>query len=314
MNQPKICVSILNWNNSDDTIQCIESLSKTPNLDFEIIILDNGSTDESINKLANLKKTTLIKSQTNLGFAGGHNLIIKTALSRKFDYVWLLNNDTIVAPDCLEKLITHCEANKNTGMASPIIKDREAPHMLQHVLSLLNSTNTGIFECMNINEAIELQKSKENKVILWGTALLIKMSTIEKVGLLDENLFAYSEDTDYSLRCIKNNFFNKVIFDAEIFHHRPNGLRKNHYFYYTHRNSFLTWKKYIGLYDLIRSTRWNLKLAQKQINSLENNHDSISSIKLGIWHGWTNRGGAYSSDVKISMIGLFFVNALLKIA
>ena len=314
MTTRSVCISILNWNNVDETIQCIDSLKIIQNVSCRIVVLDNDSSDNSMEKLSTLKTIELIASATNLGFAGGHNVVIKHALQHDYDYVWLLNNDAKVNPGCLEQLVAWIEDHPDVGMVSPIIKDLAPPCAPQHVLTLLNATRTGVEEYIDLDAAISLQNEQAARVILWGTGLLIKRSTFEKVGLLDERLFAYSEDTDYSLRCIKSGLLNQVVFDAVLFHHRPVGFRKAHYYYYTSRNSFLTWKKYVGFKDLLRLTRWNLKLAKRQIAELHQEPVLANSLKLGIWHGWVNRGGSFQAGEKLGSVPKLVVEFFLAIA
>jgi GT2 family glycosyltransferase len=311
---PTVCISILNWNNADETLKCIDSLKNIQNIRCKIVVLDNGSSDDSVKKLSSLKNVVLITSAINLGFSAGHNLIVRHALSHACDYVWLLNNDATIESRCLEKLVAWSECHPEAGMVSPVVKDSTPPYALQHVLTLLNTTRTGVEEFPDVDEAQALQNEQPARVILWGTGLLIRRTTIEKVGLLDEHLFAYSEDTDYSLRCIQAGLLNQVVFDASIFHHRPTGFRKPHYYYYTHRNAFLTWRKYVGLKDLVRLTRWNLRLAKRQIAEMKQENILVDSLKLGIWHGWMNRGGSYRSGERLGFMAEFLVDFLLTIA
>ncbi|MDD2881492.1 MAG: glycosyltransferase family 2 protein [Rhodoferax sp.] len=312
--QPSVCISILNWNNADETLHCLESLKKINQSNVRIIVLDNGSTDDSIQKLQVQSGFELITSATNLGFAGGHNKIIQYALDHDFKYVWLLNNDALVAEKCLEHLTDHAEQHTEGALFSPVIKNLSPPHKLQHVISLLNATQTGVEEYLDIDIARELQQEQPDKIILWGTALFLRCSAVKHIGLLDEKLFAYSEDTDYSMRSIKNGYRNQIVFNAEILHHQPVGPRKPHYYYYTQRNGFLTWKKYVSFKDLMRLARWNLQLARKLKADIPGQIDAISALKLGIWHGWTNRGGPYNSQEKLGVFPTLLVNSFLAIS
>lgn len=310
----KVCISILNWNNAEETLRCIQSLSNIGKDNITIVVLDNASADQSVEKLSAMDDVELFRSEVNLGFAGGHNFVINNMSQRGFDYFWLLNNDAIVEPGCLENLLASIGRNPSVGMASPVIKDLDPPHAYQQVLTLLNVTGTGVEEHADLEQAKELQLKYPSRVILWGTGLLIKRSTIDKVGLLDEKLFAYSEDTDYSLRCMRYGLLNQVVFDATLLHYQPTGLRKAHYYYYTHRNAFLTWKKYVSTLDLLRLTRWNLKLAKRQIATLDRQPELIDSLKLGIWHGWISRGGGFDKGEKLGYLPRLLVNGLLAIA
>ena len=310
----RVCISILNWNNAPETIECIQSLGTLRDMDVEVIVLDNGSSDDSVEVLSRTAGITLMRSDVNLGFAGGHNLVMRHALQHDFDYVWLLNNDACVEPGCLPRLLAAMEADPTIGAASPVIRDKAAPHRMQHALSLLNDTGTGVVEYPDLEQAELMQQSHPDKIILWGTALLLKRSTIEQVGFLDDKLFAYSEDTDYSLRCIRHKLKNHVVLDAGIRHDAPPHPRKPHYYYYTQRNAILMWRKYVGWAQLARVVRWNAKLAHEQLQRLQGNPAAQTAIKLGIWDGLTGKGGAFLPQRSLRPHQNLIVQSLLALA
>ena len=310
----RVCISILNWNNAPETIDCIQSLGKPDDIDIEVIVLDNGSSDHSVDVLSSIVGITLMKSPVNLGFAGGHNLVMRHALQQTFDYVWLLNSDACVEPGCLHKLLATMEADPAIGAASPVIRDKAPPHQVQHALSLLNDAGTGVNEFPDLQQANRMQQANFDKVILWGTALLLKRSTIEQVGFLDDKLFAYSEDTDYSLRCIRHKLKNHVVLDACIQHESPPHPRKPHYYYYTQRNAVLMWRKYVGMAQLARVIRWNAKLAHGQLQRLEGNPAAQAAIKLGIWDGLSGKGGPFLPHRALQFHQNFIVKSLLAFA
>lgn len=310
----RICVSILNWNNAQETLACIQSLGGLDNMDASIIVLDNGSVDDSVQVLSHLHGITLMKSEVNLGFAGGHNLVIQHAMQHGFDYVWLLNNDTWVEPGCLPRLLEALETTPEIGAVSPVIRDKAAPHSVQHALSLLNATGTGVVEYPDLQQAMRMQEAEPHKVILWGTALLLKRSTIETVGLLDDKLFAYSEDTDYSLRCIQHKLKNQVVWEASIQHESPPHPRKPHYYYYTQRNAILMWRKHVNWIKLMHLIRWNAKLANNQLNRLPGRVAEQLSIKQGMWDGLVGKTGAFAAQKNLRIHQKIIVECLLAVA
>jgi GT2 family glycosyltransferase len=279
---------------------------------YDIIVLDNGSTDGSTSVLRNINGFELIESKTNLGFAGGYNLIISKAIERGYDYIWLLNNDSLVEDVCLEKLVAVAESNPKCALLSPLIKNKQAPHDVQHALSLLNKTRTGVIEISEVTKAQQEQDRHPSRVILWGTALLIRTDAIRKIGFLDERLFAYSEDTDLCLRSLENGYLNRVIFNATVLHESPQHPRKPHYYYYTQRNATLMWRKYVSTILLLKLIRWNLQLARKSLASLKNNPETSFAMVLGIWHGWIGKSGAYSPDAKMAQSSQWLVRTLIK--
>lgn len=114
---PSISIIILNWNGRSDTIECVESCLLSTYPSFRIVVVDNGSSDGS--EAALLEKfpyLDIVQTGCNLGYAGGNNRGIRHALANGADYVWLLNNDTVVAPDALAELVAMAEATPHSGM------------------------------------------------------------------------------------------------------------------------------------------------------------------------------------------------------
>lgn len=312
--QIRVCISILNWNNARDTLLCLQSLKPIQKVQHDIVVLDNGSTDDSAAVLREAEGFELIESRFNLGFAGGHNVIIKQALERGYDYVWLLNNDLSVQDDCLESLIVAAESNAECALFSPVIKNRQAPHDVQHAVSLLNLTRTGVIEITDLSTAQLEQDRHPKRVILWGTALLARTDAIKQLGLLDERLFAYSEDTDLCLRSLANGFTNRVVINAFVLHESPCHPRKPHYYYYTQRNATLMWRKYASSLLLLKLTRWNLQLAKKSLKGLTNDPDAGHALMMGIWDGWIGKGGSFSPKVRLSRPSLWLVRTLINLS
>src|SRR3972149_2630540 len=118
MNQ-KASIIIVNHNGTEDTIECLDSLKKIDCADYEIILADNASSDASffLNGIhKNFPAVKILALPRNLGFAGGNNAGIKTALDGVARYVILLINDTIVAPDFLSQMIKAAESDKSIGI------------------------------------------------------------------------------------------------------------------------------------------------------------------------------------------------------
>lgn len=311
---PRVCISILNWNNAPATLDCIVSLRLSLNPTDVIVVLDNGSTDESVKTLKTVEGIELITAEQNLGFAGGHNRVLRHALACGFDYVWLLNNDALVQGDCLRRLVEHAQAHPDCALISPVILDNLPPHAYQHTLSILNATGTGVEEILDLSVAREKQAKQPQRVIVWGTALLVRVGAISRLGYLDEKLFAYSEDTDYSLRSLREGFQNAVVFDAVIWHEHPPHPRKPHYYYYTQRNSSLMWRKHTSPLKFLKLLRWNLRLAHRQMAMLAGNPEAVDAMKLGIWHGWLNRGGGFNREKRLGLPARWLVDLAMAIS
>src|SRR5947199_350495 len=113
---PKVACVVLNWNRWADTIECVNALKECIYPQLSLIIVDNGSTDDSLARIRSAHpKVLLLESGKNLGFAGGNNIGIRYALAHGADYVWLLNNDTTPAPDAVAALVAKALADQRFG-------------------------------------------------------------------------------------------------------------------------------------------------------------------------------------------------------
>ena len=248
MNQPKVYISILNWNGLKDTLECLVSVFKLDYPNFEVIVVDNGSTDDSVEVIEKTyPQVTLIRNKENLGFTGGNNIAMHYAMDHLADYIWLLNNDTTVEPDTLTKLVTEAEQSSDIGLVSPVIYYYDEPEKVQFCDSYVDWVNQIIvypeYKNRHISDIHDNFKCGEN-TCLWGTALLIKRNVVEKIGYLDEGYFAYWEDTDYSIRALKMGYRNVICASAKVLHKTAlpdaGSLRRSaQFFYYTTRNRYI---------------------------------------------------------------------------
>lgn len=214
---PKVFIIILNWNGLKDTLECLESLSRLVYPNFEVIVVDNCSSDDSTASIRRkFPRVFVIENSKNLGYTGGNNIGISRALEQGADYVWLLNNDTVVDPDTLMKLVDEAEQSPGTGLISPIVHFYGAPEEVQFIGARLDFANC---EIIPVKEAKELgNEGVRRSLVLYGTALFIRKNVIETIGYLSEKYFAYQEDFDYSVRALRANFRTAVRVDARILH------------------------------------------------------------------------------------------------
>jgi GT2 family glycosyltransferase len=106
MTNPKVCISILNWNGAEKTIACLETVRALDYDNYTVIVVDNASRDESVARIrAAFPDVEVLQAETNLGYAGGHRLALEHVMDRGVDLFWVLNNDTTVRPDALSALV-----------------------------------------------------------------------------------------------------------------------------------------------------------------------------------------------------------------
>lgn len=244
---PKVDIVVLNWNNLDATMACLESVYQSDYINFEVIVIDNGSDQNPKEELsAKYPQVIFYENDHNLGYTGGNNQGIKLALERESDFIWLLNNDSLVDGQCLSSLIREITTSQTIGLVSPIICNNETEKKLLYCGSYVDVDNGLLHTAHNLDVICDWMSMTPDKVCLWGTALLINTKLVRKIGMLDEDYFAYFEDMDYSIRSINAGFTNKVVTDAVVFHEKKSEhLSEYPYYYhfYMARNNRLFWAK-----------------------------------------------------------------------
>jgi hypothetical protein len=138
-----------------------------------------------------------------------------------------------------------------------------------------------------------------DRIALTGTAMLVSRALYERIGGFDDTLFAYWEDTDYSIRSATTGFRNVVVFDATIFHPgkrtttAPDAVQP-HYYYFMARNELLLWRKCCRRTWFLKAAVWVLRHRLLQIERMPSNQAGIDAILAGIWDGYLARGGRYN--------------------
>ncbi|MDT3435565.1 glycosyltransferase family 2 protein [Haloarcula sp. 1CSR25-25] len=194
---PHVVAVVLNWNNYEDSSRCLESLIDQDYSNLDIILVDNASTDGSGEQLnGDFFDITVIYTKENLGFAGGMNYGIRAAMEESPDYVWILNNDSILPKKTLEGLVPILEYDSDIGILSPRIQtENEELWFLQ---GAINWRKCDVDHQVPDNNSAESQLISNEYIPM--CAALIRSEVFEQIGLLPEDYFMYYEDVDF---CIK---------------------------------------------------------------------------------------------------------------
>lgn len=197
-----IYIIVLNWNGLPDTVECVESCRTLTYSRFRLVIVDNGSTDGSASVVRKrFPDVEVIETGCNLGFAGGNNVGIRHALENGADCIWLLNNDTVVEPDTLSALVAVMEGDRKAGMVGSKIRYFDARDRLWYAGAFLDGRVP--YRCghrgLNEEDLGQYDDAGETGYVT-GCSLLVRRELIEQIGLLDEGLFLYFEDTDWGAR------------------------------------------------------------------------------------------------------------------
>ena len=244
MSHPKVSIIILNWNGLEDTIECLESLRKITYPNYEVVVVDNGSEGNDAEILAGRfgDYIHLIRNDRNYGFAEGNNIAIRYALANSNpEYILLLNNDTVVHPDFLDRLVAVAESDPHVGIVGPKVYFHKAPHTFQAAGAIVNLW-TGHMELIGLNKADEGQYD-QLKDVDWvvGCGLLIRRKVIEAIGLLCPEYFALYEETEWCLRCKKAGYRVVYVPESVLWHKGGQATAKIGGFraYYVGRNQFI---------------------------------------------------------------------------
>lgn len=239
--KPKVFIIVLNWNGCSDTVECVESLKKIVYPSCEIILVDNGSTDGSEEILRKkFPETLFIQTGENLGYAGGNNIGMKYALSLGADFVILLNNDTVVAPDFVAELVNAAESGSSIGIAGSKVYYYDKPDFISYGGGFINlRTGWSRNACCNEKDEGQCDSLKE---IDWapGCAMMVSRSVCEKTGFMNPEYFCYYEEIDWCIRAKKAGFKVVLAPKSRIWHKvfaATGGAGSGMFLYYTLRNS-----------------------------------------------------------------------------
>ena len=213
----RIAVVVLNWNGWRDTLACIASLETLNAESFSIILVDNGSTDGSVEHFQReLPGIALLQTGANLGFGGGCNVGIRHALALGAEYIWLVNSDATVDADALTALVQLADSNPKLGAVGSVLFDADAPNRVQ----LWGGGRVNLW----------LGRSNHRLApgrldFVSGASLLLRRAALEQVGLLDSaQFFMYWEDTDLGFRLRQAGWQLAVAAGSKIWHKQSASL------------------------------------------------------------------------------------------
>jgi len=215
-------VVIVNWNGQQHLARCLSSLAAQTYRDFEIIVVDNGSTDGSAAFLReNYPQVRLIENEQNLGFAGPNNQAIRAARGR---YIVTLNNDTLPPPGWLGALVQAAEAHPEMGaFASLVVFDDRRSVIDSAGLSV---TLAGMGCQRRLGQTVDQVQTPEEVFGACAAAALYRRELLDDVGLFDEDYFAYYEDVDLAWRARLRGWRAMLVPQALVYHaHSATGGR-----------------------------------------------------------------------------------------
>lgn len=301
--EPRVSVIVLNWNSYEVTRECLLSLRKLDYANREVVVVDNGSADSSPEKLAqNFPEVRLIRNAKNLGFAAGNNVAMREALERGADYLLLLNNDTVVAPDFLRALVRIAEGDPSVGMLNPKIYFFEPADRIW-CAGGVHKPWWSFPRMVGVHQRDDGRYNQAREVsFTTGCALLVKAEVVRRIGMLDEIFFLGFEDADWTVRSLQAGFKAVYVPAAVVWHKDSYDTKKNlgkaGKDFYSIRNSVLFARKHL------RTRYWPLfflslgrYLAYRTSGYLVRAElERVKALYKGLWSGCTTempaRGGA----------------------
>jgi len=215
----RTAIILLNWNSYEHTANCIRSLQKCVGGGFDVIVIDNGSKDGSIEKLQHeFDQVIFIPFEMNLGFAGGNNRGFEYAIEKNYEYVMMLNNDVFVQPPFLSHLVNYMDMHPEAGAIQPKIFFNNDRAKIWNGGSSYASFFGWTYSKNYMRKEGVIQQTLHEVDWITGCALLVRTSILKEIGLLNEKFFIYYEDVDLSFRIQQAGY--KLIFHPEsvIYH------------------------------------------------------------------------------------------------
>lgn len=289
MSYPLVYVVTLNWNRPFDTLACLTSLAEQTYPNLKLLVVDNGSTDESIAQIeAAFTQVEVIANPQNAGFAGGMNVGIRQALAGGAAFVFVLNNDTLLAQDVVEKLWQ--VARDRRAVTAPIIYYAAEP---QRVWSLGAQTNPWTLELVGGMRG-QMDVGQWTAVVpcefVPGCAMFLPREALEEVGLFDERFFMYYEDSDLCWRLTQAGWPILSLTEAKMWHKvalSSGGSDSANERYWMARSSVLFFAKYARGWQWPVIVFWRLGSAVRTTWRLWRlqRSEALKAYWRGLWHG-----------------------------
>ncbi|WP_428331020.1 glycosyltransferase family 2 protein [Mucilaginibacter sp.] len=283
----KVSIITVNFNQPQVTEELLRSIPGTYT-NIEIIVVDNGSkTDHTVEWETRYPEVKFIRSEQNLGFAGGNNVGINAASG---DYLFLVNNDTEFTAGLVEKLVAVLDSKPGVGMISPKINYFVDKGLIQYA----GYTHMNYYTCRNSCIGLKERDNGQYDHITaptaycHGAAMMIRREAIEKAGLMSENFFLYYEEVDWCEHIIRAGYQAWVCTDALIYHKESVSVGKKSPLkeYFMNRNRILFTRRNAPLFNkLVFYPYFILLVVPRNLLSYikEKNYNFIPMLLKAVW-------------------------------
>jgi GT2 family glycosyltransferase len=218
--QLNVYLIILNWNGKKDTLACLASLKNVSYKNLSLIVVDNGSNDDSVEAIKNeFPEVLILETGQNLGFAEGNNVGIRHALAHGAEAVCLLNNDTVVDPEFISAFVKAAATSSKIGILGAKIYLYESQRQMDHLGGMWNPRKASFDLVGNraVDDGVSWETMKPIDYVC-GAALFIKREVLESVGLLEPKFFLIWEESDLCFRARRFGFEVMTCPSSKIWH------------------------------------------------------------------------------------------------
>ncbi len=265
-----VTIVVLTYNRWQDTRECLASIYASDACDSNVIVVDNGSTDNTLKMLPReFPNVTLICNSDNAGYAEGNNIGIRAALEQNAEFALVLNNDVVVAKTWLTPLLDAMQKDVRAALAGPLVLHADEPRIIQSAGGVLPASWHAFHRAAN--EAFVGQFTQVEQVDwLSGCTILARSRAVREFGLLDAAFYMYGEDVDWCVRARKAGYHVLFVPESNVWH---KGVQRNytpppHVTYYSARNELQLIRQHRGgtgalvralLRDARTLTSWSLR-------------------------------------------------------
>ncbi|OGU28514.1 MAG: hypothetical protein A2057_02180 [Ignavibacteria bacterium GWA2_35_9] len=254
-NKELVAIIILNYNKKDDIIECLESIFKMDYKYFEVIVVDNGSHDGSVDAIKNkYPDVHLIESIKNLGASGGRNLGIKYA-NEKFNYKFILflDNDITIMRNTLSEMVNSFNLKENIGIVTPKCYQMNLPGTIVYAGGMSVNFFTGNITNIGGGKKDEGQFDQSKFIFACGGLCLVSKNVMDKIEKFDETFNPYGwEDVDLSIRARKFGF--KIFYNSRAVVYHKGGKKGrgtiSEYEFSKVKNYFYLIRKHANIFQL----------------------------------------------------------------
>jgi GT2 family glycosyltransferase len=305
MTSPEVVFVVVDFNGLADTRKCLQSMEAADLRGAPVVVIDNGSHPPSADAIAGeFPWAKVIRRDENGGWSGGNNEGIRWALAIDARYIVLLNNDTVVAPNIVARLIAAANSHPEIGIMGPVINFMDEPDAIMTDGVVFNAPGPpgSMFTRKIVTPRLTKPPTVEKVDIVNGCALMVSAETLRRIGLIDDRFFLIHEEADLCLRAVAAGVGCGVLAETLVWHKGSSAFKKTglrHQRYYDARNLILllanhaashrrgrsSWRAWFEYFRYIYY-RWSIERESGET-------DAANSIVEGALDGVAGRWGPF---------------------